>query len=447
MSGAATGTSAVTVWVTLELNKTTLGMNKLVDVPLTSDVADVRTSVKSLFPNRLSRFDPSDIDLFLSSKEGVKESPPVRIGDVLEPDKMLESEVLNRLSPTGTGVSVPASLFLLAVVEGGAWRVRGGRAGRRARALTLPCSFFSVPRAAYAGETTGGLGGDGLVLEGFWACGWKCRRLHLYPHPSVFADLVAVVGAISSKVDAALAQNAAAASPLPFSDASCMDLFRAFSRYRLIPVAVRFGTLFGGMAAPDVAVSADVPPFDWSPYRAAGGGAREAEETASPALLTHFANQLLHLVPVRVEDARDLNLKYLRRSSSRRRIIFQGHVDALVVTERATPESASAALLAVDWTCSTNFVDAGQLTQQRTKVQMEMLALSRLTGRFVPGVLTDLTTGMRVWDVVGSVIVEWKGSAANGALTLCEGFGLLRRILLREIAVTDALFVQGSDDE
>ena len=54
------------------------------------------------------------------------------------------------------------------------------------------------------------------------------------------------------------------------------------------------------------------------------------------------------------------------------------------------------AVLAVDWTCSTNFVDAGQLTQQRTKVQMEMLALSRLTGRLVSAVLTDLTTGMRV---------------------------------------------------
>ena len=53
--------------------------------------------------------------------------------------------------------------------------------------------------------------------------------------------------------------------------------------------------------------------------------------------------------------------------------------------------------------------------------------------------------------------MEWTGSAANGALTLCEGFGLLRRILLREIAVTDALLEQalrsapvvqkGSDDE
>ena len=264
--------------------------------------------------------------------------------------------------------------------------------------------------------------------------------------PSNLPDLVAVVGALSVKVDAALAAATQPPVDKRISSAAKTDVVRALSTCRLQAINVRFGVLFEGMAAPDVAVS-DAPPFDWTPFRTVGGGAREAEEPASPSLLSHFAKQLQRFVPVRVEDARQLVLKFLLPSdlTVRRRIVYQGHADAIVAAERTTPgytSSAAAALLVVDWKSSTNFVDAGQLTQQRTKVQMEMLALSRLTGRFVPGVLTDLTTGMRVWDVVGSVIVEWTGSAVNGALTLCEGFGLLRRILLREIAVTDALLEQ-----
>lgn len=143
MSGADVGASTVTVWVMLKLNKTTLGMNKLVDVPLTSDVADVRTSVKSLFSNHLTRFDPTDIALFLSSSEGVKESPPVRIGDALEPDETLQSEVLMcRLNPTGAGagVSVPNPLFFLAVVE-----AAGAGAGLLADIRTIVREEFRAP--------------------------------------------------------------------------------------------------------------------------------------------------------------------------------------------------------------------------------------------------------------------------------------------------------------
>ena len=118
MSSADIGASAVTVWVTLELNKTTLGKEKLVDVPLTSDIADVRASVKSLFSNHLSRVDASDISLFLSSEACVEESPPVRIGDALEPDSTLQG--LYRLNPTGAGAGVPFPnpLYLLAVING-----------------------------------------------------------------------------------------------------------------------------------------------------------------------------------------------------------------------------------------------------------------------------------------------------------------------------------------
>ena len=108
MSGADVGASTVTVWVMLKLNKTTLGMNKLVDVPLTSDVADVRTSVKSLFSNRLSRFDPTDIDLFPSTNALVKTDPPTFTGTALDP-----SDRLTTVLPS----PLPPDFVLLAVVD------------------------------------------------------------------------------------------------------------------------------------------------------------------------------------------------------------------------------------------------------------------------------------------------------------------------------------------
>ena len=298
----------------------------------------------------------------------------------------------------------------------------------------------------------------------------QCVRVRVLTLSFLLADLVAAVGMLSTKVDAtrAIVDSTAAlvsvaANPPSLkriSNAAKTDVNRAFARNRLQAVTQRFGTLLTGMVARDKARRA-VLSFDWAPYRAVAGGG-EAEERASPALLTHFANLLQPLASVHVEDARQLELMFSLPPDStvQHRIDYRGKADALVTSGRAipgyAPAAATTALLVVDWKSRTKFVDGNQLNQQRAQMHMEMLALYRSTGRYVSGVLTDLSSGMRVWDVVGSVIVEWAGSAVNGALTLGEGFGVLNRILQREIAVTDALFEQalrtvaeggsGSDD-
>ena len=147
MSGAGGGAGAaeVTVWVMLEHNKKPMGtVTKIHGVTLHSDVDYVRALVKDAFSNRLARFDAADICLFLSSKTGVKASPPERVGFALEPDEPLRSQVLNRLKKTGAGADAtfPDPLYLLAVAEGAC----GGRAwacGRRAYGLlTLPPLFY-----------------------------------------------------------------------------------------------------------------------------------------------------------------------------------------------------------------------------------------------------------------------------------------------------------------
>ena len=58
------------------------------------------------------------VQLYLSSKDGVKKSIPVLIRGALEPDRLLQNEVLGRLNPSGAGAgaSFPMPLYLVAVV-------------------------------------------------------------------------------------------------------------------------------------------------------------------------------------------------------------------------------------------------------------------------------------------------------------------------------------------
>ena len=121
MSGAVCAAAPVTTWVMLLLNNTPVGSPvKVHGVTHSSDVDDVRALVKDAFSEDLVGIGRAHIQLFLSSKAGVKVSPPGRIGDALAPDETLLSEVLSRLNPTGAGAgaSFPDPLYLLAVAEG-----------------------------------------------------------------------------------------------------------------------------------------------------------------------------------------------------------------------------------------------------------------------------------------------------------------------------------------
>ena len=94
----------------------------LVDVEVSLDafVSKARDKVFERMRIALKEVDPSQVKLFLSSKPGVKASPPDGIGGALEPDETLRFEVLDRLNPTGAGAGAvfPDTLYLVAVVEG-----------------------------------------------------------------------------------------------------------------------------------------------------------------------------------------------------------------------------------------------------------------------------------------------------------------------------------------
>ena len=118
MSGA--GASTVTAWVALLVNGTYNGLVELDISGAAQSVDRVRALVKNACHEDLVGISRAHIQLFLSSKAGVKVSPPERIGDALAPDETLLPEVLSRLNPTGAGAgaSFPDPLYLLAVAEG-----------------------------------------------------------------------------------------------------------------------------------------------------------------------------------------------------------------------------------------------------------------------------------------------------------------------------------------
>ena len=108
------------VWVTLVVGDVKHDACSVHGVDLDGTVELAKGAVFSKLSLVLNDIHPVQVKLFLSSKAGVKASPPERIGDALAPDETLLSEVLGRLNPTGAGAgaSFPDPLYLLAVAEG-----------------------------------------------------------------------------------------------------------------------------------------------------------------------------------------------------------------------------------------------------------------------------------------------------------------------------------------
>ena len=185
-------------------------------------------------------------------------------------------------------------------------------------------------------------------------------------------------------------------------------------------------------------------PFVWSRV---GSGGQKSEVEASPSLMSCLSNALTPRLEVRVEDARAFKLHHrLRNEVMLQPVAYNGFADAIVTNSAAADGPHAAAILAcliVEWKTRTAFADATLLTQQRAQVQLELLSFGSATRRFVPIVLTDLATGMRVWDVQGSNLVEFTGSGERNALTLDEGLGLLVRLVERGVAETNAIVAKG----
>ena len=70
---------------------------------------------------------------------------------------------------------------------------------------------------------------------------------------------------------------------------------------------------------------------------------------------------------------------------------------------------------------------------------LELLSFQAAHKRPVLVVVTDFTTGVRVWDVEGSVLVQHARDKRGTALSLSAGMDVCLRLLDREVGVTNAL--------
>ena len=349
MSGADVGASTVTVWVTLELNKTVLGISEL-DVPLTSELADVRSSVKSLFSNHLSRFDPTDIALFLSSKEGVKESPPVRIGDVLEPDEALQCQVV-RLNSAWT---VADPLYLLAEVESGAcWGCGVVIWGRLAGALTPHPLFLGVPPVAGAGA--------GLL-----------------------ADIRTIV---REEVRAPL-QDIAISEATAWSMGKLLEGTGVYATQSQPPPAVEPGFL------------PEFKPFDWS------SGETACTADACVRLSQYLASAGVAMTtPVtpgfKVADVHTFNDQL---TSQLGRVRLNGTTDAIIIPSTQMVEFAvQQARIVVDFK-----TDASEFGAVIGQAQAELLAATSLSRHDVMVVFTDLNARGHIFRAEAKTLLVWK---------------------------------------
>ena len=88
-----------------------------------------------------------------------------------------------------------------------------------------------------------------------------------------------------------------------------------------------------------------------------------------------------------------------------------------------------------DWKSTTAMLDS--TTEVSSQLRLELLSIHSATGRNTLAVATDCATVMRVWELIGSEMIEHVGvNEAN--LSLDEGLGLLAELLPTYIAATAA---------
>ena len=172
-------------------------------------------------------------------------------------------------------------------------------------------------------------------------------------------------------------------------------------------------------------------PFSWR--RAGRGGGLRGEEEATPDQIKHFMTQL-NRTDVRAEDVRKSLSLTLRidevdpATGLKSRYVVNGHTDFVVVDRAAVPKSPSALML----TCLAIDVKTQESFTGDVEAQMilQLLSLQDKLQRSVPVpvVVTDMSTGMRIWMVSGSRVDDIR-SATGGVLSLREGMGVIHALL------------------
>jgi len=202
-------------------------------------------------------------------------------------------------------------------------------------------------------------------------------------------------------------------------------------------ISAHFVTVFKSATAEPV----HVPPFNWRPGgrekdllepEATNGGAYEGGsyhgllrhlELATPAGLVR---------QLRFEDVRQLQFSYEAHvgpdGSEGGTTVVNGFADSVFALKMATPESAwTLGCVVIDWKTPTAIAKLSDVTAQLT---MEMLAFATSTRRKGPVlfVATDLRDRMRVWQLMGRRITEFRGDD-QAFLSVSEGYGVVCALL------------------
>ena len=211
----------------------------------------------------------------------------------------------------------------------------------------------------------------------------------------------------------------------------------------LIITAMRVGSL--NLTRVTASARADFAAFTW---KRPSGGNDFSESEATPLLLAHFWAQLCAALPpsgsgepasrvplglaahCQLVDARTLPLSVVVVDAVKAvTTTVNGYPDAVLTDINASVDFMVASVLAwaglvIDWKIPS------ALARATPQAILELIATRRINGEAVPVVLTDCSTRMHVWTLVGRVLTEYVSADGRSGLTLQEGCGLLTQVLM-----------------
>jgi hypothetical protein len=177
----------------------------------------------------------------------------------------------------------------------------------------------------------------------------------------------------------------------------------------------------------------------------------------STAVLTGYGSLLSHLesaIPdnlknagVSFADARHASLKLYYSatesgSAQIRSVTVSGHTDAAALHPRRAVvcgrviHDLSCALVLIDWK-----TPAAMRSENAASVQAQLcsqiIAFREQFGYSAPGVATDLSTAIRVWNLEGQIITEYV-NASGGPLSLSEGVHLMWQLILKQVPIVSS---------